>query len=101
MRSSCRRRCTRRVRACGAGLRALHDALPIDACPVSRSVTDRLLAAREAGLPPDLPEVPLVDRLTCPSLPCALFTEIQEFSLGVRDRACVSGAVHPDVVSFS
>ena len=34
------------VAAIGRGLRALHDALPVDACPFSWSIEDRLVATR-------------------------------------------------------
>ncbi|WP_261562158.1 FCD domain-containing protein [Frankia tisae] len=39
----------RAVQAVGAGLRALHDALPVASCPFSWSVADRLAAAAAAG----------------------------------------------------
>lgn len=38
------------VRAVGAGLRALHDALPVDACPFEWSVAARIANARERGI---------------------------------------------------
>ncbi|HEY0259430.1 MAG TPA: aminoglycoside 3'-phosphotransferase [Lacisediminihabitans sp.] len=48
----------RAVAAAGAGLRALHDALPVASCPFSWSVEDRLA---RAGLPAE--SGPAVDRL--------------------------------------
>ena len=48
------------VAAIGAGLRALHDALPVDTCPFSWSVDDRLAVLAEP--PPPLP-APSVDVL--------------------------------------
>jgi kanamycin kinase len=40
----------RAVRALGAGLRALHEALPVQTCPFSWSVTDRLADARRQAV---------------------------------------------------
>ncbi|GAB2984582.1 phosphotransferase [Frigoribacterium salinisoli] len=52
------------VRAAGAGLRRLHDALPVDDCPFSWSVEDRLAQKDRAGTAPTLQaEVPPIDRL--------------------------------------
>lgn len=53
------------VRAVGEGLRALHDALPVDACPTSWRVDDRLALARRRGIqvPQALHDAPPVDRL--------------------------------------
>ena len=52
------------VRAAGAGLRRLHDALPVDECPFSWSVEDRLARSERARTePPALGEAPSVDRL--------------------------------------
>ncbi|MFE9645206.1 aminoglycoside 3'-phosphotransferase [Streptomyces sp. NPDC006365] len=62
------------VRALGAGLRALHDQLPVGDCPFSWSVEHRLERARLSGLdvPSDLPEPPPVDLLViCHGDPCA------------------------------
>ena len=57
------------VSAIGQGLRALHDALPVDRCPFSWSVEDRLakgLVPRPDGEPPR------IDRLVvCHGDPCA------------------------------
>jgi kanamycin kinase len=87
------------VRAIGAGLRALHDALPVPDCPFSWSVTDRLKRARSAGIKPplDLPAAPPVDHLVvCHGDPCAPNTLIREDgswsghvdmgALGIADR---------------
>jgi kanamycin kinase len=53
------------VRAIGEGLRALHDALPVDVCPFDWSVQERLERARRHGLSPDprLEEGPEIDVL--------------------------------------
>lgn len=53
------------VAAVGAGLRALHDALPVADCPFDWSVPARVAAARRRGirLPVALTEGPVVDRL--------------------------------------
>lgn len=53
------------VVAVGAGLRALHDALPVADCPFDWSVPARVAAARRRGvrLPLALTEGPVVDRL--------------------------------------
>ncbi|NUS10101.1 MAG: aminoglycoside 3'-phosphotransferase [Streptomyces sp.] len=57
------------VRALGAGLRALHDRLPVAACPFSWSVDDR---RKRPDAPADLPEPPPVDRLVvCHGDACA------------------------------
>ncbi|GAB3014932.1 aminoglycoside 3'-phosphotransferase [Streptomyces pseudoechinosporeus] len=69
------------VRALGAGLRALHDQLPVADCPFSWSVDHRLERARRAGIkaPADLPEPPPVDRLVvCHGDPCAPNTLLHE-----------------------
>lgn len=53
------------VRAVGEGLRALHDALPVDECPFEWSVAARIANAEERGirLPDALREPPPVDAL--------------------------------------
>lgn len=53
------------VRAVGAGLRRLHDALPVTECPFEWSVSTRLSTARARGIqvPPALHEPPPVERL--------------------------------------
>ncbi|NGO10704.1 aminoglycoside 3'-phosphotransferase [Streptomyces sp. HC44] len=69
------------VRALGAGLRALHEALPVADCPFSWSVDHRLERARRAGMeiPADLPDPPPVDRLVvCHGDPCAPNTLLYE-----------------------
>jgi kanamycin kinase len=84
------------ARAIGAGLRRLHDALPVDECPFEWSVTSRLAelpARRRAGL--EAP--PPVDRLVvCHGDACAPNTLIDDGGtcsghvdlgdLGVADR---------------
>jgi len=84
------------VRAIGAGLRALHDALPVSDCPFSWGVADRV-----ARLSPDtavrVGDVPDVDRLVvCHGDPCAPNTLLDDGgrwtahvdldALGVADR---------------
>ncbi|ASR55163.1 aminoglycoside 3'-phosphotransferase [Cellulomonas sp. PSBB021] len=51
------------VRAVGAGLRALHDALPVVGCPFSWSVEDRLGRLDDRDRAAALAEAPPVDRL--------------------------------------
>jgi kanamycin kinase len=53
------------VRAVGEGLRALHDALPVDACPFEWSVPSRIANAAGRGIrvPDELRDPPPVDRL--------------------------------------
>ncbi|WOF23428.1 aminoglycoside 3'-phosphotransferase [Microbacterium betulae] len=53
------------VRAVGEGLRALHERLPVDGCPWSWRVPDRIAAAGERGIrvPDRLRDHPPVDRL--------------------------------------
>ena len=53
------------VRAVGAGLRALHDALPVDACPWEWSVASRIAnaAERRVVVPAELHDAPPIDRL--------------------------------------
>lgn len=53
------------VRAVGAGLRALHDALPVAECPWEWSVEARIAnaAERDVVVPADLHHAPPIDRL--------------------------------------
>jgi kanamycin kinase len=52
------------VRAAGAGLRALHDALPVDRCPFTWSVEDRIAAAAwRSDATSQLPSAPPIDKL--------------------------------------
>lgn len=87
------------VRALGAGLRELHERLPVADCPFSWSVEQRLERARRAGtrLPTGLAEPPPVDDLVvCHGDPCAPNTLLREDgsrsghvdmgALGVADR---------------
>lgn len=103
------------VRAIGRGLRALHDALPVEECPFDWSAPTRVAAAREKGrhdpaewwpehrhLDPDealrmVAEPPLVDRLVvCHGDPCSPNTivdtdgnwvgHVDLGALGVGDR---------------
>lgn len=90
----------RAVRAIGTGLRALHDALPVDRCPFDWSAGGRLAEVRAASggeLPAGLLDVPDVDRLVvCHGDACApntLLTDdgacsghVDLGSLGVADR---------------
>ncbi|MFE9835383.1 phosphotransferase [Streptomyces sp. NPDC005551] len=89
----------RAVRAMGAGLRALHERLPVAECPFSWSVDRRLARARAVGVrvPADLPGPPPVDRLVvCHGDPCAPNTLLHDDgswaahvdmgALGVADR---------------
>jgi kanamycin kinase len=87
------------VRAVGTGLRALHDALPVDECPFDWSPEHRLagLKAQFEHLRDQLAEPPPVDRLVvCHGDPCAPNTLVGDDgrwvghvdlgSLGVADR---------------
>ncbi len=88
------------VRAIGAGLRALHESLPVDRCPFSWSVDARVELGRRAGraIPIDLSaSAPPVDRLVvCHGDPCSPNTLIHDDgtwaghvdmdALGVADR---------------
>ncbi|MEV8133875.1 aminoglycoside 3'-phosphotransferase [Microbacterium aurantiacum] len=53
------------VRAIGAGLRQWHERLPVDACPFTWDVSERIAAARARGIrvPAMLHDAPPVDRL--------------------------------------
>ena len=53
------------VRAVGEGLRALHDALPVEECPFEWSVASRRTNAERRGIrvPDGLREAPPIDRL--------------------------------------
>ncbi|MEY9843858.1 kanamycin kinase [Streptacidiphilus sp. BW17] len=61
------------VRAIGVGLRALHDRLPVDDCPFSWSVADRLAdAGVDPAAHPELADPPPVDGLVvCHGDPCS------------------------------
>jgi len=87
------------ARAIGAGLRELHDRLPVQGCPYSWSATGRIARARAAGLdlPVALDAAPPVDRLVvCHGDACAPNTLVADDgsfaghvdlgSLGVADR---------------
>ena len=87
------------VRVIGAGLRALHDTLPVAECPFDWSVPTRMLRARERGitLPDELRDPPPVDRLVvCHGDACAPNTLVDENgrwaahvdlgALGIADR---------------
>ncbi|MFF2486575.1 phosphotransferase [Microbacterium sp. NPDC058062] len=53
------------VRAVGEGLRALHDALPVDGCPFDWGVPERIANARGRGIrvPDEFRDAPPIDRL--------------------------------------
>jgi len=87
------------VAAVGAGLRALHDALPVEDCPFDWSVPSRIGAAHDRGirLPKALRTAPPVDRLVvCHGDACCPNTLLGEEgrwsahvdlgALGVADR---------------
>jgi kanamycin kinase len=64
----------RAVRALGRGLRALHEALPVEGCPFSWSVADRVAnaAVRGVQVPDELRDAPPIDRLVvCHGDACA------------------------------
>jgi kanamycin kinase len=61
------------VRACGEGLRLLHEALPVDECPFEWSVASRVAEAvgRGVAVPDELLDAPPIDRLVvCHGDPC-------------------------------
>src|SRR4051812_1586487 len=69
------------VRAAGVGLRALHDALPVDGCPFTWSVEDRIEQAAVAGKESrrGLPAAPSIDKLVvCHGDACVPNTLITE-----------------------
>lgn len=87
------------VRAVGEGLRALHEALPVDECPFSWDVPSRIASAQERGIvvPDALRSPPPVDRLVvCHGDACCPNTLLGEDgrwtahvdlgALGVADR---------------
>ncbi|AMM22191.1 aminoglycoside phosphotransferase [Frondihabitans sp. PAMC 28766] len=88
----------RAVAALGQGLRAFHDALPVEACPFDWSVEMRLARSEKARRQdPGLPPVPSLDRLVvCQGDPCSPNTLIADDgawsghvdldALGVADR---------------
>lgn len=89
----------RAVRALGRGLRALHEALPVEACPFSWSVPDRVANAAVRGIrvPDALRDAPPIDRLVvCHGDACAPNTltgddgewagHVDLGALGVGDR---------------
>lgn len=89
----------RAVHALGRGLRALHDALPVEECPFSWSVAERVAnaAARAVVVPAALREPPPIDRpVVCHGDACAPNTLIGDDgtwtahvdlgALGVADR---------------
>ncbi|MFF2453989.1 phosphotransferase [Isoptericola sp. NPDC058082] len=84
------------ARAIGAGLRAMHDALPVDDCPFSWGVADRVSRLSPAARA-RVGDVPAVDRLVvCHGDPCAPNTLLDDGgrwtahvdldALGVADR---------------
>ncbi|SMG47499.1 aminoglycoside 3'-phosphotransferase [Agreia pratensis] len=87
------------ARGIGAGLRRMHDALPVDRCPYSWSVSQRIARARTEGLAvaESLQTPPSIDRLVvCHGDACAPNTLLADDgavvghvdlgSLGVADR---------------
>jgi kanamycin kinase len=87
------------VAALGEGLRSLHDRLPVEDCPFSWSVADRIANAARRGIrvPDRLQEPPPIDRLVvCHGDACSPNTLLGEggrvaghvdlTSLGVADR---------------
>src|SRR3954453_23291088 len=74
------------VRAAGVGLRALHDALPVDRCPFTWSVEDRIAEAAVArdDAASDLPCAPPIDKLVVchgdACVPNTLITEDGQYS---------------------
>jgi kanamycin kinase len=89
----------RAVRACGEGLRAFHDALPVADCPFSWGVAERVAEAAVRGVtvPDGLRVPPPVDRaVVCHGDPCVPNTLLDDDgapiafvdlgALGVADR---------------
>jgi kanamycin kinase len=87
------------VRACGAGLRVLHETLPSDDCPFSWSVESRVAEATARGVtvPNELLDAPAIDRLVvCHGDPCVPNTLLDDAgdpvahvdlgALGLADR---------------
>ncbi|WP_296194248.1 phosphotransferase [uncultured Microbacterium sp.] len=87
------------MRAVGAGLRALHDALPVKACPFSWSVAERIVDASRRGIhvPAALADPPPIDRAVvchgdacCPNTLLAAdgspIAHVDLGALGVADR---------------
>ena len=85
------------VRAVGEGLRALHDRLPVESCPYSWSVTDRLAEVADPTSRDRLRDAPTVDWLVvCHGDACAPNTlvahdgrwvaHVDLGSLGLADR---------------
>jgi len=85
------------VRAVGRGLRALHDALPVERCPFTWSAADRLARAADRDAAERLGPPPPVDRLVVchgdPCVPNTLLDDAGEWTahvdlgrLGVADR---------------
>lgn len=87
------------VRAVGAGLRALHDALPLAECPFDWSVAERVAraAAHSIDVPAELRTAPSIDRLVvCHGDACAPNTligndgtvtgHVDLGTLGIADR---------------
>ncbi|MFG1626794.1 phosphotransferase [Kribbella sp. NPDC049227] len=87
------------VRAAGVGLRAFHDELPVDRCPFTWSVEDRIKQAAVAGKDSTsgLPAAPPIDKLVVchgdACVPNTLITEDGQYSgqvdmahLGTADR---------------
>lgn len=87
------------VRAVGAGLRALHDALPVKACPFSWSVAERIVDASRRGIhvTAALADPPPIDRAVvchgdacCPNTLLAAdgspIAHVDLGALGVADR---------------
>jgi kanamycin kinase len=69
------------VRACGVGLRLLHESLPAAGCPFSWSVESRVAEATARGVvvPAELRDAPAIDRLVvCHGDPCVPNTLLDE-----------------------
>lgn len=82
--------------AIGAGLRAFHDAVPVETCPYDWSIDHRISTATKAGLQPVSDTPPPVDQVVCHGDACAPNTLLDDAgnwtahvdlgSLGVGDR---------------